>query len=1036
MSGIDDQNRDPLEILAAEFTDRQRRGEHPSVSEYIGQYPELAAEIEELFPAIAAVERLKTHRAASHSGRASLGGVRLERLGDFRILGEIGRGGMGIVYEAFQESLGRHVAVKVLPKQSLLDPKQLQRFHREAQTAARLHHTNIVPLFGVGEQDGFHYLVMQLIRGVGLDAVIMALRPPPTSGQPAPPPGAAADAANSSEAGRLARLLVEGQFRQGGASGPAADSRSGGVTGHDVACDAAPGPLEPTADSVPERGSATTQVSADTLPARAIAPPVAAPPPACRLGASYWRSVAAIGMQAADALHYAHLHHTLHRDIKPGNLLLDRQGVVWITDFGLAKMIDDEQASHTVGLAGTLRYMAPEQFAGQSDARSDIYSLGLTLYELLTLEPAFSDSSRSRLIQQVAQGSPPSPRKLNPSVPRDLETIVLKAIAREPADRYTSAADLARDLQCFLDDRPIAARRSSAPERLWRWARRNRAVAGLAASTLVLLFLVAVVASVGYIRTVQANVEEARQRKKAEGVSSLALEALDDIFRQFAPERTAPASTLVVVDDAGEEITVPVQPVLSKEAALLLEHMLAFYDRLAAQGGNDLQMRRKVAQANRRVGDIRQRLGDYEQSKTSYQRAIAIYAELSRDAPADAELHTEIARIHNELGSVYWALNEPEAGQAAFRAALATLSAVASGSAPQYRYELARTHYSLGKRLGSPMGPPPLAPGGRRGSRGGPPGEDFAPGRPRGPRGNEFAPPPGSLDGGRTFGPPNADRRRRDGPPGFGPPPNGGRREQGPDLSPRERQESLQNAIDLLEPLVAEYPKVPDYRHLLARCYRELSPETAQKAAAILEELVTEHPDVPDFRYDLCETYAWLIPPGFLPGQASEESVAQSQALLEKARVIAEELVAEHPNIPDYASSLVHVRLRLAALAWQSDASTAETYLGRARDLQQSLVRRFPQNGSYQFGMIAINESLAAWRWEHDQLNEARVLLEDSIASLHSMLDRDPQAGFLRGVLAHHYANLADLLRQMNDEPAAAEAQRQADQLRPPHRHQ
>jgi hypothetical protein len=157
MSAIEDEFRDPLEVLAAQFIERQRDGEHPAISEYVALHPELAVEIEELFPTIAAMEQLKAHREGSQSGQASLGAVRLERLGDFRILGEIGRGGMGIVYEAFQESLGRHVAVKVLPRQSLLDPKQLQRFQREAQTAARLHDPSRVihhhsPVHNISEQ--------------------------------------------------------------------------------------------------------------------------------------------------------------------------------------------------------------------------------------------------------------------------------------------------------------------------------------------------------------------------------------------------------------------------------------------------------------------------------------------------------------------------------------------------------------------------------------------------------------------------------------------------------------------------------------------------------------------------------------------------------------------------------------------------------------------------------------------------------------------------------------------------------------------
>ena len=473
-------------------------------------------------------------------------------------------------------------------------------------------------------------------------------------------------------------------------------------------------------------------------------PPVS--PGTRRFGPAYWRSIAAIGLQVADALNYAHAHHTLHRDIKPANLLLDSQGVVWITDFGLAKAMEQDNVTQTGGLVGTLRYMAPEQFSGQFDARSDIYSLGLTLYELLTLHPAFEDTNRSSMIQKITHGEPIRPRKLNPGIPRDLETIVLKAIARDPAHRYQSAGDLARDLQCFLEDRPIRARRASAVEKLWRWSRRNRVVSALGASTLVLLVLVAVVASVGYVRTKQANNEEAMQRKKAENTSALALEALDNIFQQFAPDRTASASALTVVDDTGKEITVPVQPVLSKEAAVLLERMVAFYDRLAAQGGDDAKLRRKVAEANRRVGDIRQRLGHYEESKAAYLRAIDLYKQLAEAPGENTDLRTEIARIQNELGNVYWAMNEMEAGHASYLDAFATLNAAAaeSSASPQYQYELARTHYYLGKGPGREPGPPPFALGGRRGPRPGPADFDNPQGRLR-PAAKTWAGPTGVL---------------------------------------------------------------------------------------------------------------------------------------------------------------------------------------------------------------------------------------------------------------------------------------------------
>ena len=665
---------DPLEVLAAEFVERQRRGESPSVAEYAARHPELAAEIEEAFPAIAVMEQLKAHKEQQSGTRASLGGVGLERLGDFRIVGEIGRGGMGIVYEAFQESLGRRVAVKVLPRQSLLEPQQLRRFQREAQTAARLHHTNIVPVFGVGEHDGFHFIVMQLIDGAGLDDVLQQIRrtgdrilpeanvDDRLSSRPSADPFAQTPAADDTPSGqasagrepfamprsrragevsRLALAILQGRFGQ--SRGFDANHSEPAASGPISAACAAHGPLSPASaateefnangDGRPEEESRPTLLAPTDFPTNGTM---------ARLGPPHWRSTATIGQQVAEALHYAHSHHTLHRDIKPANLLLDSQGVAWVTDFGLAKAMEHDHLTQTGGVVGTLRYMAPEQFSGQTDARSDIYSLGLTLYELLTLRPAFDANSRNGLIAKITTGEPPAPRKLNPAIPRDLETIIIKAMAREPRDRYATAGEMARDLECFLDDRPIQARRASAGERLWRWARRNRALAALAACSLVLLATVAIVASAGYIRTSQASDQEKIQRKKAEETSALAVDALDSIFRQFAPDRSAPVSASLRVSSTDDPIIVPVQPVLSKETAAILEHMLKFYDRLADQGGDDARLRRKVAEANRRVGDIRQRLGQYAESKAAYLRAIDVYDRLAKSTPQEAGLRAEI----------------------------------------------------------------------------------------------------------------------------------------------------------------------------------------------------------------------------------------------------------------------------------------------------------------------------------------------------------------------------------------------------------
>ena len=232
-SGSSDQ--DTVDRLAEEFVARHRRGEHPDLAEYTDRYPQYAEAIRDLFPALVLIEQVKPaagEPTATYNGEAAAEGRRLERLGDFRILREVGRGGMGVVYEAEQESLGRHVALKVLPSHALLDPSQLARFRREARAAARLHHTNIVPVFGVGEQDGLPYYVMQFIQGQSLDGVLDELRRLRRS-QPAAVGasrlartiGVARNSAPDFTAAAVARSLLTGEFAlhepvPGAAEGP------------------------------------------------------------------------------------------------------------------------------------------------------------------------------------------------------------------------------------------------------------------------------------------------------------------------------------------------------------------------------------------------------------------------------------------------------------------------------------------------------------------------------------------------------------------------------------------------------------------------------------------------------------------------------------------------------------------------------------------------------------------------------------------------------------------------------------------------
>jgi WD40 repeat protein/serine/threonine protein kinase/Tfp pilus assembly protein PilF len=475
--------------LAEEFLDRYRKGERPPLSEYIDRYPEYADEIREVFPALAMLENIAVEERppdqapAAGSARPRLAAI--DQLGDFRILREIGHGGMGIVYEAEQISLGRHVALKLLPPQMLRDPKQRRRFQREARAAARLHHANIVPVFGVGEHDGTPYYAMQFIPGHGLDQVLDELRRL-RDGCEVPAAATARDTGSGVPGGSTAALVARSLW-------------AGGLTSCGGATEAPP---------AENRASATAAVAASSTGPAAQASAGAQSHTALVLGAStaslfgasgssslggssrpptYWQRAAHIGTQVAEALAYAHGQGVLHRDVKPSNLLLDLHGNVWVTDFGLAKLDDQQNLTGTGDILGTLRYMPPEAFEGKADARGDVYSLGLTLYELMALRPAFNETDRARLIRLVTADAPPRLRKLNPDVPRDLETVIHKAIDRDPDHRYKTAAELAEDLKLFVEDRPVRARRASEAEKFLRWCRRNPVPAGLLAA-LVLVF--------------------------------------------------------------------------------------------------------------------------------------------------------------------------------------------------------------------------------------------------------------------------------------------------------------------------------------------------------------------------------------------------------------------------------------------------------------------------------------------------------------------------------------------------------------------
>ncbi|MGL4419282.1 MAG: serine/threonine-protein kinase, partial [Gemmataceae bacterium] len=416
-----DPERDPLDVIAEEFASRCRQGETPSIAEYLLKYPSLATELQDLLPAVAQMETLKVMRQKHPTVIVS---EPLLQLPGYKVHREIGRGGMGIVYQATDEKLGRPVAIKVLPAIQRLNRERVARFLREAQAMARLQHSHIVPVYQIGEIDRVPYYVMQFIEGCSLHEVLSGWKRP--------------------------------------------------------------------ASAVPNTAST-------------ICP-----------NPRQWRRLARWGQAAAAALHAAHRSGVLHRDVKPANLLLDRSGHLWVTDFGLAKLTNTETLTATGEVMGTLQYMAPETLHGSSDARTDVYSLGMTLYQLLTQRLPFEETNPAMLLKQIETARPTPPRAIDPGIPRDLETIVLKAITREPAGRYPTAGALAEDLDAYLAGEPIHARRQTTLERAITGCRRNPSITIFALATMTVLLAAAGFGWVMYAKARVALNQEAALRLEAQ----------------------------------------------------------------------------------------------------------------------------------------------------------------------------------------------------------------------------------------------------------------------------------------------------------------------------------------------------------------------------------------------------------------------------------------------------------------------------------------------------------------------------------------
>lgn len=1023
-SPLSESERHLLDLLADEYSSRLRSGELPPIEEFIRRAPEHESAIRNLFPTIAVIEQMSQHEHLARRSRRRILTNR-EVIGDFRIIREVGRGGMGVVYEAEQCSLQRRVALKVLGTGISESPRQLERFRREAESVAKLHHTNIVQVYGNGEDDGTHFYAMQFVDGITLcDAIAVQQRAKKRSVE-APPPSTMAP---------TPKTVIKPIDQKENES----HVLSGDMT------------RWPQQENPPRLSSESEQIVSDLF---------------SRFNsARFFRKVARLGQQVADALHYAHQHGVMHRDIKPSNLMLDGSGTVWVMDFGLVKTTESQDITRTGEIVGTIRYMAPEQLTGHVDHTTDIYSLGLTLYELLTLKPAFEGDSTVTFSRRLKGCDVPRLSESNPSIPRDLETIILKATAREPSSRYATAAAFAEDLRRFCEDRPILARRSTIRERLWRWSRRNPALAVAICTTIALLGLIDAIATHGRFK-VEAALKEAKAAQlQAEANIDLAINAFGSILDNVK-SRGLPRSLSSGISESEADL---MQTPLSHADAVLLDRLLVFYRDFARQSEGNSQRNIRIADAHYRAGAILVRLGRLQEAKDDFHAAIGLLDKTPKSDPNYVSSIVKSAAINNELGELHLRrgeFRETSDSHLEARALLLELPAEAR-SLPNVRFELARStdlFASIDVRSGSnegPGSPPPgPPPNGRKADR---------------RRGDLFPEEPWSP---HDHGPPNGPPPNGpppDGPPPNGPPPDGGghRGFSWGQRGDHKRMERLMAAepeamkrrnagpnhglsVVLLEAcsefrsLANEFPQNTQYKFHLAQCLRHrlvhaatvgqdhVAQEAFREAVDILNTLAQTHPDDPRFLFELADT---------LTQAARGQSIDESKVSLDRAVATAKELSERFPSVSEYQLLLGTALARRAAVQQSSSIEESRDSLTQSLRILDELAQKFPDQGIIQIPLARTSQqmgdllrtSAAGSPDPAAQLMESQRLLRAAIERFGGYLKQSVKQGnFNTSTLSNLHLSLADTLQQQGmSEEAETERQMGFEVRRPgpPHR--
>ncbi len=947
-SPADQADADPvLADLVERLTAQLQAGETPDLSDYARQHPAYADQLRELLPALKALAGIgKT--VVPDTGLPLLlpegeDGPLDGHLGEYRIVREIGRGGMGVVYEAEQTSLGRRVALKVLPFAAAWDPRHLQRFQHEAQAAAHLHHTNIVPVFAVGCERGVHYYAMQFIDGQSLAAVIHELRTnndefPSTNDERNP------NAEAPSSKGHL------------GAAGSYFGIRASGF------------------------GLLSSFVLGNSSLPRGLLSSFGLRP------SSFCRTAAQLGVQAAEALEYAHQVGVIHRDIKPANLLLEwcagsaNPLVLWITDFGVASFPGGGSLTRTGDLLGTLRYMSPEQALakrGLVDHRADLYGLGATLYELLTLRPVYEGRDREELLAQIAADDVVPPRRWNPAIPVELETIVLKALAKNVEERYATAQELADDLRRFLEDKPIRAKRPGLLERLRKWMRRHKAVVRASAVVMVLAVAVLAVSTIA-IRRERDVAEESRREARL---------AVDTMYSEFAERWLAR------------------YPHLDTRERDYLQKALAFYEKFTRRQRTDPAFLLETGRAYRRLADIHQKLGAPEKSEEAYQQAIAMFGDLVRRGSTEPEVRSELAIAYNNRGNLLRSAGRLEEAATAYRLSLTGFAKLTREQADQrcYRAGLAGSSHNLGLVLHA--------------------------------RGQTEDAQKAFLQAGQLLreliaAEPDLASHRYDLADcltGLG--------LIYQDLGrSKEAEQAFRESASLWDQLLAAVPTDPAYRQgwatnarhgarLFAATGRPREAEAVyRRVMKVQEQLAAEYPRAVVFRHDLAATdydFALLL--------ATAGRWCEAESLYQKSLKSRLRLAADTPGVPAYRQEAAATQVGLGMVqAAAGRGQEAEASLRAALTVQEQLAKEFPGVPAYRYELAVTLDQLGMVLAEAGRAPEAEPLDRRAIDLLEA-----PEPAYRAQAAALH-CHLGQLLENMDRLPGAEQAYRRGVELAEP----